>query len=151
MYKSLSRSRNAMILWKKMIWLPLTAMHVDSTALSDRAPCSKLLRALCCSQLEPHLPYLKNDKCSRGIFFSITAPFFRLCIKLSLQIKTKQKERFKFNFCNNFIPLVMASAMEQSSSINNIYPFKDVKSSIDPILNYDKGKSGNVLIIDNGK
>ena len=45
----------------------------------------------------------------------------------------------------------MASAMEQSSSINNIYPFKDVKSSIDPILNYDKGKSGNVLIIDNGK
>ena len=45
----------------------------------------------------------------------------------------------------------MASAMEQSFSINNIYPFKDVKSSIDPILNYDKGKSGNVLIIDNGK
>ena len=45
----------------------------------------------------------------------------------------------------------MASAMEQSYSINNIYPFKDVKSSIDPILNYDKGKSGNVLIIDNGK
>lgn len=40
--------------------------------------------------------------------------------------------------------------MEQSSSFNNIYPFKDVKSSIDPILNYDKGKSGNVLIIDNG-
>ena len=62
-----------------------------------------------------------------------------------------EKDRFKFNFCNNFILLVMASAMEQSSSLNNIYPFKDVKSSIDPILNYDKGKSGNVLVIDNGK
>ena len=124
-----------------------------STQLSDRAPCSKLLRALCCSQLEPHLPYLKNDKCSRGIFFSITAPFFRLCIKLSLQIKTKQKKKKDLNliFVTIFFPLVMASAMEQSSSINNIYPFKDVKSSIDPILNYDKGKSGNVLVIDNGK
>ena len=41
--------------------------------------------------------------------------------------------------------------MEQSSSIDNIFPFKDVKSSTDPILNYDKGKSGKVLIIDNGK
>ena len=41
--------------------------------------------------------------------------------------------------------------MEESSSLDNIFPFKDVKSSIDPILNYDKGKSGKVLIIDNGK
>jgi len=40
--------------------------------------------------------------------------------------------------------------MEPSSSLDNIYPFKDIKSSTDPILNYDKGKSGKVLIIDNG-
>ena len=43
--------------------------------------------------------------------------------------------------------------MESTSiSLNDIFPFKDVKSSIDPILNYDhKGKSGKVLIIDNGE
>ena len=41
--------------------------------------------------------------------------------------------------------------MAQSLSSCDIFPFKDVKSSIDPILNYDKGKSDDVLIIDNGK
>ena len=38
-----------------------------------------------------------------------------------------------------------------SPSLNDIFPFKDVKSSIDPILNYDKGNSGKVLIVDNGE
>ena len=32
----------------------------------------------------------------------------------------------------------------------NVYPFQDFKPGIDPILNYEKGKSGRVLIVDNG-
>lgn len=39
----------------------------------------------------------------------------------------------------------------ETSTIVNVYPFKDAKSSIDPILNYDGDKSGKFLIVDNGK
>ena len=40
--------------------------------------------------------------------------------------------------------------MEKEESIVNVYPFKDLKSSTDPILNYNKN-GDSILVIDNGK
>ena len=34
--------------------------------------------------------------------------------------------------------------------MENVYPFQDFKPGIDPILNYEEGKSGRALIVDNG-
>ena len=41
--------------------------------------------------------------------------------------------------------------MESGIDFTNVFPFKDQKPSIDPVLNYtENGKSGSVLVIDNG-
>ena len=35
--------------------------------------------------------------------------------------------------------------------MENIYQFQDFKSGIDPVLNYEHGKTGQAIVIDNGK
>ena len=39
---------------------------------------------------------------------------------------------------------------KSKGTMSNIFHFQDYKPSIDPVLNYEPGKTGKVLIIDNG-
>ncbi len=41
-------------------------------------------------------------------------------------------------------------AHSSKDQVVNVYPFSDFKSPSDPILNHEKGQTGNVIIIDNG-
>ena len=34
---------------------------------------------------------------------------------------------------------------------NHLFPFKDIKIPVDPILEYNKEKYGDTLVIENGK
>ena len=37
------------------------------------------------------------------------------------------------------------------NELNHLFPFKDIKIPVDPVLEYSKEKSGDTLVIENGK
>ena len=41
--------------------------------------------------------------------------------------------------------------MEFDECSSNLYPFKDIKPPVDPILTYGEDTSGATLVIDNGE
>ena len=41
--------------------------------------------------------------------------------------------------------------MEFDECDSNLYPFKDIKPPVDPILTYGEATSGATLVIDNGE